>query len=39
MDNTMKRTCLVLMPFDKKYNEVYENVYRQVCNQHKLDCY
>lgn len=27
------------MPFDSKYKEVYEHVYKPVCEQHGIECY
>lgn len=33
------RKCLVLMPFDPKYREVYDNVYRPVFKENGLHCW
>lgn len=39
MDKPQKRNCLVLMPFDAKYLEVYELVYKPVCHANEINCY
>jgi len=38
-DKQQVRNCLVLMPFDSKYLEVYELVYKPVCLSNAINCY
>jgi hypothetical protein len=34
-----KKSCFVLMPFAEKYREVYEQVYKPVCEANNLRCW
>lgn len=31
--------CFTLMPFDEKYREIYDNVYKPVCAENGLSCW
>ncbi len=35
----MEKNCFTLMPFAEKYMEVYEQVYRPVCEKNGLRCW
>ena len=34
-----RKNCFVLMPFEPKYREVYDEVYKPVCSANDLDCW
>lgn len=33
------RTCFVIMPFDTKYKEIYDEVYKPICDNNTINCY
>ena len=37
--NDPRKKCFVLMPFAEQYREVYQEVYRPVCDRAGLDCW
>jgi len=34
-----RKKCLVLMPFDEQYKEVYTDIYKPVFLEHEIDCW
>jgi hypothetical protein len=38
-DAKIRRRCFVLMPFAPKYTEVYEQVYRPICENNNVECW